>query len=269
MQRQAEEDARNKQFRARQFNPSHYKDVVVRRTARGSEPGGRKVTQPKGPSFMTDDRLGYRRDVLEGRFADTHEAHRARHAESMARREVCFKIEGRNRLEKLEHAWYVFFFSGRRCASLPCSLYPPRLECHCLAGTCGRVLPTGVSVHFILVSAVRFGSWLVFVAVRCAGERGGGMQEKARLEAERLAKEREFKARPAPKPSTRFKLDASKVKPSTIPKPFALSGPRGVPPETPGSEAASRGRDSMDVHTPIRVVTPQGVMSEFMRSLRV
>lgn len=110
MQRQAEEDARNKQFRARQFNPSHYKDVVVRRTARGSEPGGRKVTQPKGPSFMTDDRLGYRRDVLEGRFADTHEAHRARHAESMARREVCFKIEGRNRLEKLEHAWYVFFF---------------------------------------------------------------------------------------------------------------------------------------------------------------
>lgn len=95
------------------------------------------------------------------------------------------------------------------------------------------------------------------------------MQEKARLEAERLAKEREFKARPAPKANARFKLDATKVKPTTIPKPFALSGPRGAPPETPGSEAASRGRDSMDVHTPIRVVTPQGVMSEFMRSLRV
>lgn len=112
LQRQAEEDARNKQFRARQFNPSHYKDVGVRRTARGSEPGGRKITQPKGPSFLSDDRLGYRRDVLEGRFADTHEAHRARHAESMARREVCFKIEGRNRLDKLEHAWYAILFQA-------------------------------------------------------------------------------------------------------------------------------------------------------------
>lgn len=95
------------------------------------------------------------------------------------------------------------------------------------------------------------------------------LQEKARLEAERIAKEREFKARPAPKPSTRFKLDATKVKPTTIPKPFALSGPRGAPPETPGSEAPSRGNDSMEVTTPMRVVTPQGVMSEFMRSLRV
>lgn len=108
MQRQAEEDARNKQFRARQYNPNQYKDVGVRRVVRASEPGGRKITQPKGPSFMSDDRLGYRRDVLEGRFADTHEAHRARHAEHTARREVCFKSEGRNRLDKLEHAWYAF-----------------------------------------------------------------------------------------------------------------------------------------------------------------
>eukprot|EP00892_Ulva_mutabilis_P002810 jgi/Ulvmu1/1252/UM109_0050.1 len=178
--RQAEEDARNKQFRARQYNPSQFKDAGVRRPVRASEPGARKITQPKGPSFMSDDRLGYRRDVLEGRFADTHEAHRARHAESMARRE-----------------------------------------------------------------------------------------EKARLEAERVAKEREFKARPAPKSSARFKLDATKVKPTTVPKPFALSGPRGIPPGTPGSEAPSRGCDSMEVPTPMRVVTPQGVMSEFMRSLRV
>lgn len=117
MQRQAEEDARNKQFRARQFNPSQFKDVGVRRTVRASEPGGRKITQPKGPSFMSDDRLGYRRDVLEGRFNDTHEAHRARHAESMARREVCFKMEGRTRLDKLGHAWYAFL-TGRQFVSL-------------------------------------------------------------------------------------------------------------------------------------------------------
>lgn len=137
MQRQAEEDARNKQFRARQFNPSHFKDVGVRRSARGSEPGGRKVTQPKGPSFMSDDRLGYRRDVLEGRFADTHEAHRARHAESMARREVCFKIEGRNRLDKLEHAWYAIFFRPSVCQLVmqPVSLTGRR---HGRLGCCSR-----------------------------------------------------------------------------------------------------------------------------------
>jgi hypothetical protein len=84
------------------------------------------------------------------------------------------------------------------------------------------------------------------------------MQEDKKMEAAQAAREREFKARPMPKSFGSFKLDASKVKPTTIPKPFNLSSSRvvhSVHAEPP-------------VHTPTRLCSPQGVMTEFARSLR-
>jgi hypothetical protein len=48
----------------------------------------RAPTKPKGPSFLTDERLNYRREVLEGRFQSGHEAFAARKRAAESEREV-------------------------------------------------------------------------------------------------------------------------------------------------------------------------------------
>lgn len=97
LQRQMEDEARAKQFRARQFNPTMFSGVQQPR-ARRSEParnsggrcsfgGGRPVTAPKPPVNRPDQRHSYRQEILEGEFSN--DATMARRAMVLAR-EVCF-----------------------------------------------------------------------------------------------------------------------------------------------------------------------------------
>lgn len=97
LQRQLEEEARAKQFRARQFNPALFAGVQPR--ARRSETGrnngsgvrvslsgGRHMTAPKTGGSRPDQRHSYRQEILEGEFSN--EATVARRAMVLAR-EVC------------------------------------------------------------------------------------------------------------------------------------------------------------------------------------
>lgn len=85
------------------------------------------------------------------------------------------------------------------------------------------------------------------------------LQDERKQDAAQAAREREFKSRMGPKPVPAFRLDAAKVKPTTIPKPFKLSSSKVI--HTLYSEKDSR-------NPPTQLCTPQGVMSEFARSLR-
>jgi hypothetical protein len=101
LQRQLEEEAQAKNFRARQYNPAMFAAVQPR--VRRSEParlngsglghavnggasGGRPVTPPKPATHRSDQRHSYRQDMLDGEF--NNEAAAARRAMALAR-EVC------------------------------------------------------------------------------------------------------------------------------------------------------------------------------------
>ena len=83
VQRQLEEEARQKQFRARQYNPAMYAEMPPR--ARRSEPGARRVTTPKAPNFRTDLRLGLRQEAVDNYFTTAQEAAVARRQVALAR----------------------------------------------------------------------------------------------------------------------------------------------------------------------------------------
>ena len=88
------------------------------------------------------------------------------------------------------------------------------------------------------------------------------MQEERKREEAQLVRERDFKARPMPRSLGSFRLDAAKVKPTTIPKPFNLSSSRVV------HAVQGPDREQQAGHMPTRLCSPQGVMTEFARSLR-
>lgn len=87
------------------------------------------------------------------------------------------------------------------------------------------------------------------------------LQDERKQEAAQAARERDFKAKMGPKSVPAFRLDAAKVKPTTIPKPFKLSSSKVV--HTLYSE-----KERNEQQPPTQLCTPQGVMTEFARSLR-
>jgi hypothetical protein len=96
-QREEAAAQRAMQFKARPYDPAAFRrsapppSTAVRASQIPSAPAParRAVTKPKGPSFLTDERLNYRREVLEGRFHSSHEAFAARKRAAESEREVC------------------------------------------------------------------------------------------------------------------------------------------------------------------------------------
>lgn len=87
------------------------------------------------------------------------------------------------------------------------------------------------------------------------------LQDERKQEAAQAARERDFKAKMGPKSVPTFRLDATKAKPTTIPKPFKLSSSKVV-------HSMYSEKDRADPNPPTQLCTPQGVMTEFARSLR-
>lgn len=92
LQKQLEEEARAKQFRARQFNPAMYSGVQPQSRVRRSEPSRpagargnipRPLTAPKTTGSRPDQRHNYRQEILECEFSNDSTA--ARRALVLAR----------------------------------------------------------------------------------------------------------------------------------------------------------------------------------------
>ena len=93
VQREELEQRKAKQFRARPYDPSRYRDVAIRAPSgeRSTPSLSGKAASP-GPRFMTGTRLEYRRDALEDRFAGAPRNVLERHEaaqQTRAAREVC------------------------------------------------------------------------------------------------------------------------------------------------------------------------------------